>query len=411
MKAERKVFGRLQNVYAPPDLIEIQTKAYNDFLQEDVPPAKRAEKGLQAIFHEIFPIESYDGRYVLDFVKYEITPPKVSWVDSLKEGESYTASLHVTFRLKSESEVREETVFMGEVPLITEQGTFIVNGAERVIVSQLHRSPGICFESSVHANGTLLHSFRIIPDRGAWVEVQFDTSDLLNVYLDRKKRRRKFLASTFLRALGYGTDEELLGLFYTFEEINVSRPRPEQLENRVVKADVKDADSETVLVKRFEPVTADLLKQLKAAGISTLAAVNVEWDGGLFLKSVRKDPTASMDDALKDLYRKLRPGDPSSASSSIPAATTSAASAATRSSRSSAPSSRPSAAPPTTRRARWRRRTSSPPSATSSACATAKARWTTSTTSAAAASAPSANSSRTSAASASAAPSGWSARR
>ena len=311
---DRINFGTLKDVVDLPDLIEIQTKSYEELLQLDTPANKRRDIGLQAVFKETFPIESYDGNYSLDFVKYEITPPKQSWVDSLKEGESYTASLHVTFRLKSESEVREETVFMGEVPLITEQGTFIVNGAERVIVSQLHRSPGICFESSVHANGTLLHSFRIIPDRGAWVEVQFDTSDLLNVYLDRKKRRRKFLASTFLRALGYGTDEELLGLFYQFEDINVSKPRPDQLENRVVKADVKDADSETVLVKRFEPVTADLLKQLKAAGIQTLAAVNVEWDGGLFLKSVRKDPTASMDDALKDLYRKLRPGDPATTS-------------------------------------------------------------------------------------------------
>ena len=311
---DRINFGTLKDVVGLPDLIEIQTKSYEELLQLDTPANKRRDIGLQAVFKETFPIESYDGNYSLDFVKYEITPPKQSWVEALREGESYTASLHVTFRLKSEAEVREETVFMGEVPLITEQGTFIVNGAERVIVSQLHRSPGICFESSIHANGTLLHSFRIIPDRGAWVEVQFDTSDLLNVYLDRKKRRRKFLASTFLRALGYGTDEELLGLFYQFEDINVSKPRPDQLENRVVKADVKDADSETVLVKRFEPVTADLLKQLKAAGIQTLAAVNVEWDGGLFLKSVRKDPTTSMDDALKDLYRKLRPGDPATTS-------------------------------------------------------------------------------------------------
>jgi DNA-directed RNA polymerase subunit beta len=258
----------------------------------------------------VFPIESYDGKCLLDFVKYEITPPKQTAFECLKESESYTAALHVTFRLKSEAEVREETVFMGEVPLITEQGTFIVNGAERVIVSQLHRSPGICFEQSVHANGTLLHSFRIIPDRGSWVEVQFDTSDLLNIYLDRKKRRRKFLATTFLRALGYGSDEELLGLFYTFETIPVAQAKPEQLENRVVKADVVDADSQSILVKKFEPVTKDLLKQLQAAGIEKLGVVNVSWDDGLLLKSVRKDAAATADDALKDIYHKLRPGDP-----------------------------------------------------------------------------------------------------
>ncbi len=307
---ERINFGQLSDVIELPDLIEIQTRSYRDFLQMEAAPMKRRAVGLQAVFKEVFPIESYDGNCTLDFVKYEITPPKQSAFESLKEGESHTAALHVTFRLKNQAEVREETVFMGEVPLITEQGTFIVNGAERVIVSQLHRSPGICFEQSVHANGTLLHSFRIIPDRGSWVEVQFDTSDLLNIYLDRKKRRRKFLATTFLRALGYGADDELLGLFYTFETIDVAKAKAEQLEHRVVKTDVVDADSQSILVKKFEPVTKDLLKQLQAAGIAAVEAVNVSWDAGLLLKSVRKDPSGSADDALKDIYHKLRPGDP-----------------------------------------------------------------------------------------------------
>ena len=307
---DRINFGQLSDVVELPDLIEIQTRSYRDFLQMDAPPNRRKAVGLQAVFKEVFPIESYDGHCTLDFVKYEVTPPKQSAFESLKEGESHTAALHVTFRLKTQAEVREETVFMGEVPLITEQGTFIINGAERVIVSQLHRSPGICFEQSVHANGTLLHSFRIIPDRGSWVEVQFDTSDLLNIYLDRKKRRRKFLATTFLRALGYGTDDELLGLFYKFEKLDVAKPRPEQLENRVVKTDVVDADSQSVLVKKFEPVTKELLKQLQAAGIGSLEVVDVAWDEGLLLKSVRKDVAATADDALKDIYHKLRPGDP-----------------------------------------------------------------------------------------------------
>ncbi|MDY0148638.1 MAG: DNA-directed RNA polymerase subunit beta [Kiritimatiellia bacterium] len=307
---ERINFGELSDVVALPDLIEIQTRSYREFLQMDVAPTKRKSVGLQAVFKEVFPIESYDGKCLLDFVKYDITPPKQSAFESLKESESYTAALHVTFRLKNEDEVREETVFMGEVPLITEQGTFIVNGAERVIVSQLHRSPGICFEQSVHANGTLLYSFRIIPDRGSWVEVQFDTSDMLNIYLDRKKRRRKFLATTFLRALGYGTDDELLGLFYTFETIQVAKAKPEQLINRVVKANVVDADSQSILVAKFEPVTQDLLKQLEAAGMDKLEVVDVSWDDGLLLKSMRKDSSDNTDDALKDIYHKLRPGDP-----------------------------------------------------------------------------------------------------
>ena len=137
---ERINFGELSDVVELPDLIEIQTSSYHEFLQMDVAPTKRKSVGLQAVFKEVFPIESYDGKCLLDFVKYEITPPKQSAFESLKESESYTAALHVTFRLKNEEEVREETVFMGEVPLITAQGTFIINGAERVIVSQIGRA-------------------------------------------------------------------------------------------------------------------------------------------------------------------------------------------------------------------------------------------------------------------------------
>ena len=306
---DRINFGRLTDVIELPDLIEIQTQSYRDFLQMDTPAAKRRDVGLQAVFKEVFPINSYYGNHVLDFVKYEISPPKEGPFKALKEGESWQASLRVLFRLKSGDEVEEEEVYMGEVPLITDQGTFVINGAERVIVSQLHRSPGICFESTTHANGTLLHSFRIIPDRGSWVEVLFDTSELLSIYFDRKKRRRKFLVTTFLRALGYGTDEELLGLFYKFGKINVGKARG-PFEDLVVKSDVIDADSQTVLAKRFEPVTKDLLEQLKAAGIAEFEVIDISWDHGVLLKSAAKDTALTADDALKEIYHKLRPGDP-----------------------------------------------------------------------------------------------------
>ncbi len=308
---QRTNFGRLKDVIEPPDLIEIQTRSYRDFLQMDVPSVRRKHIGLQAVFREVFPIESYDGQSVLDFVKYEIAPPKMGPIESLAEGGSYTASLYVTFRLKDPREVREEEVYMGEIPLMTEQGSFIVNGAERVVVSQLHRSPGICFESSVHPNGTDLYSFRIIPDRGSWIEVQFDASDLLYVYLDRKKRRRKFLVSTFLRALGYSTDAELLGLFYTIENLSLKGRVPDEaLTHRVLAADCVDADSQSVIARAYEPLTRDLVQQMQAIGLTSVDVVNVSWDEGLLLKSIRKDPTHSMDEALKDLYTKLRPGDP-----------------------------------------------------------------------------------------------------
>ena len=152
----------------------------------------------------MFPIESYDGKCELDYDSYEIGEPKIDWLECLREGLTYGAPLYVTFLLKEEAKsAKEEKVFMGELPLMTPQGTFVINGAERVVVSQLHRSPGIAFEATQHPNGKLLHSFRVIPDRGSWYEAQFDTSDLLYVYLDRKKRRRKFLTTTFFRALSF----------------------------------------------------------------------------------------------------------------------------------------------------------------------------------------------------------------
>jgi DNA-directed RNA polymerase subunit beta len=309
--ASRTNFGKLKDIIDPPDLIEMQKNSYRDFLQMDVPPNKRKKTGLQAVFKEVFPIESYDGKIVLDFVKYDINEPKMGPLESLREGQSYAAPLYVLFRLKEGTEVREESVYMGDVPLMTEQGSFVINGAERVVVCQLHRSPGICFEQNIHPNGSVLYSFRIIPDRGSWIEVQFDASDNLNVYLDRTRRRRKFLASTFLRALGYDNDDELLGLFYLLEDVSLKgTPDEAELRSRFLREDVVDASSQTVLARRFEPMTKDLVKQIKAAGVESVKAVNATWDEGLLLKTIAKDPTRTTEDALKDIYVKLRPGDP-----------------------------------------------------------------------------------------------------
>jgi DNA-directed RNA polymerase subunit beta len=179
---DRKDFGKLKPVSQPPDLIEIQTRSYTDFLQLDVPPGRRENKGLQAIFKEVFPIDSYDGRYTLDFVKFELSEPKMGPLEALSEGDTYAAPLHATFRLKDGDEIREEDVYMGEIPLMTRDGAFVINGAERVIVSQLHRSPGICSERTIHPNGQSLYSVRLIPDRGSWIEIQFDTSDIMGVH-------------------------------------------------------------------------------------------------------------------------------------------------------------------------------------------------------------------------------------
>ncbi|MBQ3748287.1 MAG: DNA-directed RNA polymerase subunit beta, partial [Kiritimatiellae bacterium] len=159
MSAERKVFGKLQGMAeTPPDLIDIQTQSYREFLQADVPPQKRENVGLQAIFREIFPVASYDGRYKLDFVGYTLDAPKKTYLQALMDGETYARPLRATFRLTEGEDVREEEVFLGDMPVMTPDGAFVINGAERVIVSQLHRSPGISTERQVHANGQPLLS-------------------------------------------------------------------------------------------------------------------------------------------------------------------------------------------------------------------------------------------------------------
>jgi len=327
---ERINFGKIKEIIAPPNLIELQTNSYRDFLQAEASPSKRKNLGLQAVFTEVFPIESYDGKCVLDFRSYEIGEPKVDWLECLREGLTYGAPLYVTFLLKEDKATKEERVFMGELPLMTPQGTFVINGAERVIVSQLHRSPGLAFEATQHPNGKMLHSFRIIPDRGSWYEAQFDTSDLLYVYLDRKKRRRKFLTTTLFRALAYlenegkgkdkysdptcGTDEEILKLFYEVEEMSVKEAeKREDLPNKVLVEDAVDAEKSLVVARAFEPLSKAVVKQIAELGISKIKVVDTTLDDGIIIKCMKKDPAKNMEEALKDIYRRLRPGDPPTA--------------------------------------------------------------------------------------------------
>jgi len=194
--SERINFGKLREVIQPPNLIEIQITSYLDFLQKGIPEKQRKPQGLEAVFREVFPILSYDERLTLEYVSYNLGDPKNTELECLREGITYSVPLYVKLRLREEDFIKDEDIYMGEIPMVTERGSFIINGAERVVVSQLHRSPGIAFEVTPHPNGKPLHSFRIIPDRGTWLEVQFDNNDLLYVYLDRRRRRRKFLITT-----------------------------------------------------------------------------------------------------------------------------------------------------------------------------------------------------------------------
>ncbi len=306
--SERKYFGKIREVIDPPNLIEVQLNSYVEFLQTNVSLSKRKEMGLQAVFKEVFPIESYDEKVTLDFVSYDIGDPKLSIREAMRESQTFSAPLHVTFSLKEENGTKEEKVYMGEIPLMTPQGTFVINGAERVVVSQLHRSPGIAFESSIHLNGKELFSFRIIPDRGSWLEVQFDTNDLLYIYLDRRKRRRKFLATTFLRALGYGSDEEIIKLFYSVEKLKLSESlEEEEIATKVLITDVRDG--EITVARAFEPLTKATIRQILGLGIKDVQVVDTK-DDDTIIKALKKDPAHDEDEALKDIYRRLRPGDP-----------------------------------------------------------------------------------------------------
>ncbi|MCI0745340.1 MAG: DNA-directed RNA polymerase subunit beta [Verrucomicrobia subdivision 3 bacterium] len=320
---DRINFGKIKEVISPPNLIELQTNSYAEFLQLDIAANRRKNTGLQAVFKEVFPIESYDGKCVLDYHSYEIGEPKLDWLECLREGVTFGAPLYVTFHLKEEKGTKEEKVFMGELPLMTPQGTFVINGAERVIVSQLHRSPGLAFEATQHPNGKMLHSFRIIPDRGSWYEAQFDTSDLLYVYLDRKKRRRKFLTTTFFRALtfldegknkGTGSDADILKMFYEIEELTVKEAEKlEDIGNKVLIEDAIDPDKGVVVARAFEPLSKAVVKQIAELGVNKIRVVDTTADDGIVIKCMKKDPTKNEEEALKDIYRRLRPGDPPTA--------------------------------------------------------------------------------------------------
>ena len=310
-QADRINFGKLREVLQPPNLIELQISSYLDYLQKGTPDKQRLNQGLEAVFREVFPIESYDGRLTLEYVSYTIGDPKNSEIECLREGVTYSVPLYVKLRLREEDFIKDEEIYMSEIPMVTLRGSFIINGAERVVVSQLHRSPGIAFEVAPHANGKLLHSFRIIPDRGTWLEVQFDNNDLLYVYLDRRRRRRKFLITTLLRAVGYSSDTEILDLFYTIQELKTSKAlKMENVSNLVLVEDAIDAQQGVVLARALEPLTKQIVRSIEEHDIPLIRVIDTSVDEGAITRAIKKDPTRNEEEALKEIYKRLRPGEP-----------------------------------------------------------------------------------------------------
>jgi DNA-directed RNA polymerase subunit beta len=310
-QSDRINFGKLREVIVPPNLIEIQITSYLDFLQKGIPEKQRKPQGLEAVFREVFPIESYDGRLVLEYVSYTLGDSKNTEIECIREGITYSVPLYVKLRLREEDFIKDEEIYMGEIPMVTERGSFIINGAERVVVSQLHRSPGIAFEVAPHANGKPLHSFRIIPDRGTWLEVQFDNNDLLYVYLDRRRRRRKFLITTLLRAIGYSSDIDILNLFYEIKDIKIAKALDlENVSTLVLVEDAIDAQKGVVLARAFEPLTKQIVRTFEKHDIASIRVIDTSSDEGAIIRALKKDPTRNEEEALKEIYKRLRPGEP-----------------------------------------------------------------------------------------------------
>ncbi|GAB4354299.1 MAG: DNA-directed RNA polymerase subunit beta [Candidatus Abyssubacteria bacterium] len=328
MVRERYSFAKGPEIIELPNLIEIQKESYDNFLQMDKPPESRANEGLQAVFKDVFPIVSNDGLSSLEFVSYSLSPPKYSVTECQKRGMTYAASLKAKIRLVLSEEdssgnkqpiaIKEQDVFVGELPLMTEKGTFIINGAERVVVSQLHRSPGVCFEEKQHPSGRMLLSGRIIPYRGAWVEFEYDINDVLYMHVDRRTR---IVATAFLRALGYEADEEIIKLFYQAEEVRLGQVKAmtegsrfdiDHLVDRYLLQDVADEGTGEVIAKSREKITPRLLAMFQERGIKTIWLIKFESPNETLslLKTLDADHIKTTTDALIEIYRRMRPGDP-----------------------------------------------------------------------------------------------------
>src|SRR5438552_7197271 len=372
----RRSFGRIRKIIDLPYLIEIQKNSYDLFLQRDIPPKQRQKLGLQEVFKSVFLIKDFNETASLEFVSYALGEPKYDVEECHQRGMTYAATLKVTVQLvlcdvdnqtgsRSIKNVKEQEVYFGEIPLMTTNGTFMVNGTERVIVSQLHRSPGVFFEhdkGKTHASGKLLYSARVIPYRGSWVDLEFDPRDILYVRIDR---RRKFHATVLLRALGM-TTEDLLNYYYKSDTVvfDGRKPavvfNPSHLLNAKVSADVRDPKSNDVIVKEGKKFTRPILRQMETAKLKQVPVVwedilgrvaahdiidpqtkevlvecnheitqeklDVIRDKGihqidvLFIdessvgpylrNTLLQDRIKSPQDAILEIYRRLRPGDP-----------------------------------------------------------------------------------------------------
>lgn len=329
---QRISFANVKNPIPFPDFLDVQLKSFQDFLQLDTPPEKRKNDGLYKVFSENFPINDTRNQYKLEFLDYYIDPPRYTIEECLERGLTYSVPLKARMRLSCtdpdhvDFETVTSDVFLGSIPYMTDNGTFIINGAERVVVAQLHRSPGVFFSQGVHSNGRTLYSARIIPFKGSWIEFSTDINNVMYAYIDRKK---KLPVTTLLRAIGYEQDKDILQIFNLAEEVKVNKKNLKaaigrKLAARVLKTWNEDhVDEDTgelvtierneVLMERETEITKENAEEILASGASTILLhqdneVASRYD--IIFNTLAKDPSNSEKEAVEYIYRQLRNADP-----------------------------------------------------------------------------------------------------
>ena len=332
-KVEKRVnFASVTNPMPTPDFLDVQLKSFQDFLQLDTPPELRKNDGLYKVFAENFPITDTRNNFVLEFLDYFIDPPRYSIDECLERGLTYSVPLKAKMKLYCTDPDHEDfgtvtsDVFLGTIPYMTKNGTFIINGAERVVVSQLHRSPGVFFGQGIHANGTVLYSARIIPFKGSWIEFATDINNVMYAYIDRKK---KLPVTTLLRAIGYETDKDILQIFDLAEEVKVTKKNMKEMIGRTLAARVLKswnedyADEDTgevvsverneVIMERETQITEENVEEILDSGTATILVHKNEEQAnnfGIIFNTLAKDPTNSEKEAVAYIYRQLRNAEP-----------------------------------------------------------------------------------------------------
>ena len=329
---QRINFATIKNPFEYPDFLEVQLKSFQDFLQLDTPPEKRKNEGLFKVFAENFPIADTRNNFVLEFLDYYIDPPRYCIEECIERGLTYSVPLKAKLKLYCTDPDHEDfdtviqDVYLGPIPYMTERGTFVINGAERVVVSQLHRSPGVFFGQSIHTNGTKLYSARIIPFKGSWIEFATDINNVMYAYIDRKK---KLPVTTLLRAIGFESDKDILEIFNLAEEVKVNKTNLKsaigrKLAARVLKTWVEDfVDEDTgevvsierneVLIDREVVIEEHHVAEILDSGVQTVLLHREDQnlsDFAIIYNTLQKDPSNSERDAVVYIYRQLRNADP-----------------------------------------------------------------------------------------------------